>query len=204
MGERTSTEGVSGDQRHPTAIALRRAAAELFSERSPSSVTLREIAERAGVNYGLIHHYYRNKETLLGEVFADFSVRGADLIRDAQNLREAMRTLVPPGVTSLYSHMLAWSVLDGAVSEQFRVSPAFQHIRALIEKEQEDAGGDPASSPTDPKVLTVALMAAILGWQFFKPFLWAAGELGDRDEDATSAEIIDLLTVLVRAAAGPQ
>ena len=204
MSQRTSSEGMSGDPSHPTAIAIRRAAAELFTQRSPASVSLRQIAERAGVNYGLIHHYFRTKDALLGEVFADFSAQGAKLIREAPDVREAMTTLLPPDSTSLYPHMLAWTVLDSSASKEFHASPAFQRIRVLIEQERANAG--PAgTTEIDPRVLTATVMATILGWQFFKPFVWAAGELGELDEAATSAAVIDLLTAMIRTtAAGPR
>ena len=201
MSQRTSSEGMSGDPSHPTAIAIRRAAAELFTQRSLASVSLRQIAERAGVNYGLIHHYFRTKEALLGEVFADFSAQGAKLIREAPDVREAMTTLLPPDSTSLYPHMLAWTVLDGSASKEFHASPAFQRIRALIERERSNAGHAGTSSEIDPRVLTATVMATILGWQFFKPFVWAAGELGELDEAETSAAVIDLLTAMIRATA---
>ena len=199
MGRRTASDGQNGDPNHPTAVAIRRAAAELFIERSPSSVSLRQIAERAGVNYGLIHHYFRTKEVLVGAVFADFSAKGAGLIDTAPTVRDAMAAFMPPDGTSWYSNMLAWAVLDDAASEEFRVSPAFQRIRALIEQEWSNAGFDASKSAIDPRVVTASVMATILGWRFFKPFLWAAGELGDTDPDAASTEVIELLTMMVRA-----
>jgi AcrR family transcriptional regulator len=182
-------------------MAIRRAAAELFIERSPSSVSLRQIADRAGVNYGLIHHYFRTKEALLGEVFADFSARGADLIAEAPSVREAMATFLPPEGASSYSRMLAWAVLDGARAEQFHQSPAFQRIRELVEREWRDAGVRPTDVAIDSHLVTAAAMATILGWRFFQPFLASAGELGDRDEGAAAAEVIELLSVMIRAVA---
>jgi len=201
VSQRTSGEGLSGDPNHPTAIAIRRAAAELFSQRSPASVSLRQIAERAGVNYGLIHHYFRTKESLLGEVFADFSAQGARLIREAPDVRHAMSMLLPPDSKSLYPHMLAWTVLDGSASREFHASPAFQRIRTLIEQEPINGSSPPVTSEFDSHVLTATVMAAVLGWQFFKPFICAAGELVDVDEPAMSAQVIELLTLMIRAAA---
>jgi AcrR family transcriptional regulator len=113
-------------------------------------------------------------------------------------VRAAIATLLPPDSKSLYPHMLAWTVLDGSASREFHASPAFQRVRALIEQER-----DAATPETDPRVLTATVMATILGWQFFKPFIWAAGELGDLDEAAASAQVIDLLTAMIRGAAAP-
>ena len=45
--------------------ALLRAAIDLYVERGPGNVTTRDIADRAGVNQGLIYHYYPSREALI-------------------------------------------------------------------------------------------------------------------------------------------
>jgi AcrR family transcriptional regulator len=45
-----------------------RAAADLFAEKNPSHVTVREIAARAGVSHALVHRYLGSKEEILGKV----------------------------------------------------------------------------------------------------------------------------------------
>jgi len=42
-----------------------RAAGELLGSKAPHDISGREIAERAGVNYGLIHHYFGGKDALV-------------------------------------------------------------------------------------------------------------------------------------------
>jgi AcrR family transcriptional regulator len=41
------------------------AAARLLTERAPNSITGRDIAARAGVNYGLLHHYFGGRDAAL-------------------------------------------------------------------------------------------------------------------------------------------
>ena len=45
--------------------ALIEAAAARLGEAGPSSVSVRDVARRAGVNHGQIHHYFRGKRGLL-------------------------------------------------------------------------------------------------------------------------------------------
>jgi AcrR family transcriptional regulator len=45
--------------------ALTEAARALFVEHGPSAVSLRDVAKRAGVNHGLIHHYSSSSGTIL-------------------------------------------------------------------------------------------------------------------------------------------
>ena len=49
--------------------ALIAAAKELLPERVPSAVSGRELASLAGVNYGLIHHYFGSKDAVFREAF---------------------------------------------------------------------------------------------------------------------------------------
>ena len=41
------------------------AAGDLLVDVGPHGATVREIARRAGVNHGLVHHYFGSKEQLL-------------------------------------------------------------------------------------------------------------------------------------------
>ena len=50
--------------------ALVDAASALLGEKPPQRITGRELAERAGVNYGLVHHYFGGKGALLSEGLA--------------------------------------------------------------------------------------------------------------------------------------
>jgi AcrR family transcriptional regulator len=45
--------------------ALVEAAARLLPEQTPSTISGRELAAEAGVNYGLIHHHFGGKEAVL-------------------------------------------------------------------------------------------------------------------------------------------
>jgi TetR/AcrR family transcriptional regulator len=45
-------------------------AQELFLEKGFDGVRMQELADRAGVNKGLLHHYFKNKQSLFDEVFA--------------------------------------------------------------------------------------------------------------------------------------
>ncbi len=46
-------------------------ARELFLEKGFDGVKMQELADRAGVNKGLLHHYFKNKQSLFDEVFAN-------------------------------------------------------------------------------------------------------------------------------------
>lgn len=57
--------------------ALIEAAADLFAEKPPGRVSIREIAEHAGVNHGLIHRHFGSKHGLIKSV-TEYDIKGAD------------------------------------------------------------------------------------------------------------------------------
>ncbi len=48
---------------------LLNAAQELFEEKGFEGVKMRELSEKAGVNKGLLHYYFKSKEAIFHEVF---------------------------------------------------------------------------------------------------------------------------------------
>jgi AcrR family transcriptional regulator len=60
-----------------TKVAIADAAARLLPERPPSSITGRQLADEAGVNYGLIHHHFGGKD---GAVEAGMNVLRLDFV----------------------------------------------------------------------------------------------------------------------------
>lgn len=60
-----TVEEKSSRTRVDTEDRLIAATAELLGEVGPRSLSVRAIAERAGVNHGLVHHYFGGKEALL-------------------------------------------------------------------------------------------------------------------------------------------
>ena len=62
-----------GDPERSSRQALLDAALRLVAERPPSSISGRELAVEAGVNYGLIHHYFGSKQALLQEGLASLA-----------------------------------------------------------------------------------------------------------------------------------
>jgi AcrR family transcriptional regulator len=186
------------DPEHPAAAILV-AAAELFQQRSPSSVSLREIARRADVNYGLIHHYYGTKDAILAELLRRASAAGAARMRDSVTIDDALVALTSGTSRSTHAQMLAWALLDGVdPAKLVEVSPAIARLTELIAAEQAHgraAPDGPGDGAPDPRVVAATAVSAILGWQFFRPFVTAIAGLDDSTE--TSEDVIGLLRTMV-------
>lgn len=62
------------------------AAFALFREKGYESTSTREIATAAGMERGLLHHYYKQKEDILFEMYTEFIGDILDFIRDEKKL----------------------------------------------------------------------------------------------------------------------
>ena len=161
------------------------AATELFAERGPDAVTVREVADRAGVNHALIHRHFGTKEELLRIVLAKAIERMAAVARDTTNTGEDIRDVIAamrreePAI-----RLLAWALLAGYPIEQIWPEyPAFQKVQSVLAEEQAATGAD----GENPRIVVATGTAMLFGWILFRPFLDRAAQLstipGLDDED---------------------
>jgi AcrR family transcriptional regulator len=61
---------------------LIKATCELLSRKGPRAVSIRDIAERAGVNHGQIHHYFGGKKGLISTAVRHMSQEHAEHVAD--------------------------------------------------------------------------------------------------------------------------
>ncbi len=85
---------------------IKAAAKKLFKQRGYAGTKTRDIAEEAGVNPALLNYYFRNKDSLFGEVMKDVmrdfiaAVRPA-LVGEGKDFKEVLVELLDK-VTDLY------------------------------------------------------------------------------------------------------
>src|ERR1700678_4167148 len=63
--------------REEVVAAILEAATDLFAERGPAATSIRDIAERAGVNHGLVFRHFGTKEQLFGAVLNNLGAESA-------------------------------------------------------------------------------------------------------------------------------
>ncbi len=168
---RSSTPAVRG--REAVQESILAAAAELFAERGPAAVSLRAVAGRAGVNYGLVHRHFGTKDALLRRV----------LRREADELVEAIaadaRNGVPLAVTlTLHDQLvrsLARAALDGVdVGAVWSERPEAARLVDLLAGQ----GNDDAR---DRRMTAAATAALVLGWALLENTLLSTFGLADLD-----------------------
>lgn len=157
------------------------AAAELLGEVGPRAMSVRMVAERAGVNHGLVHHYFGGKDGLmraamvrLVEEHARFAKEQSHghpipaplaLTGDQRYLRAVVRAVLDDELD------LAKTELDTGVSIP---RGALEHVRARTGKSKDD---------TELKAMITLGMAMEMGWAALEPFLFAVADVGVDEAD---------------------
>jgi AcrR family transcriptional regulator len=180
--------------REEVRAAVLAAAGELFAERGPSAVSVRDIASRAGVNHGLIHRHFGSKEGLLretlelmaGEIANQMPRSSAAGSRSeaGPNGEMGYRMLDLVVERSPYWRILARQLLDGIpVSEIQRRFPVVEQMIA-------DRGGSPGDGDRETRLDVASLIAMSLGWLVFEPFIVEATGLAGEDTKTLRRDLL--------------
>ncbi|MFM8857833.1 MAG: TetR/AcrR family transcriptional regulator [Actinomycetota bacterium] len=157
------------------------AAADLLGEVGPKAVSVRMIAQRAGVNHGFVHHYFGGKSQLLKaamthlveehQAFAKDQAGGdvlpapLALVQDQRYLRAVVRAVLD-GDTDL----AATEIAAGASIPR----GALDHLTAQRGLSEADAR---------TKALVAMGMAMERGWAALEPFIMAVLDVCDEEID---------------------
>ena len=184
-----------GDEADPTRrphgkaevmAAIRAAAADLLAERGPRDITVRDVADRAGVNHALVHRHFGTKDELIRGVIADLSAEigasaaalgGTDVAALLRLLREQ----------PAYWNILARTILDAPEVLAGHPPPAASIVLAMV-----SAGREP-----DEHMRATAAVAGslVLGWIVFGQHLGSVLQLADTEifDAAVAAEVRKIL-----------
>lgn len=175
--------------------ALIDAAADLLAEVGPRNAGVRDIAQRAGVNHGQVHHYFGSKRGLL---FAAMRQLATEHFTNATE--RAGGGAIPPPLTLAeddgYWQGVIRTVLDGdlelaTVEVADGVSVPQRALHALA-----DASGLTAAD-VELKSNVAAVVALQLAWVALEPFVFAVTEVADDEREAVRAHIAALSVRLV-------
>jgi AcrR family transcriptional regulator len=154
--------------RAATEAGLIEAATQLFDRRNPGSVSVREIARLAGVNHGLVHHYFGSKQALVQAVLDDLSSKARSSLAAGTAMDQDSPTLT-------YTRILGRVILEGSDSTPLPAShPILVQLAALAR----DVGGlDDRSA----RIRASQGAALAMGWLLFEPLLIQSGGLEAED-----------------------
>lgn len=150
-------------------------------------VSVREIANRAGVNHGLVHTYFGSKQALLDAALEAISRRSGSQLRCDGYPRPDMANLD----AGLLAKALARFGLDlGDNPDPLPSDPVFSSWRSALRRDNPDLDDD----EIDEQVAAAASMA--LGWAMYSNFLCSALEIDDLGRKKLDEKVAGLVAEL--------
>lgn len=171
-------------KRAATTAAILDAAAELFSERSFAAVSVRDIAERAGVSHALVHRYLGSKEDVYRAVLAQNEHVIRDAAHETPDLDEALGLMLREGQLHHvdFLRLVIASALQGMPFATTKGTfPAMQRLVELAEGLEANEPRDPGLPPA--RFVVCALVALDLGWAAMEQWLVEAASLEEYDRE---------------------
>lgn len=147
--------------------ALLDAAADLFAERGPQFVSIRHIADRAGVNHGLVHYYFGSKDALLAAALDRCAQEVAD---ELAHLDDPTALYAPTPATVRHARIAAHVLLDAG--DPARIQTDFPSQRVLVAGLRKSG-----FSESEARERAAQVSAMVLGWILFGDFLTSAARL---------------------------
>lgn len=153
--------------REETTTAILDAAEELFSRRDPNRVTVREIAERAGVTHPLVHQYVGSKSEILDAVIKRGAPARQSIIEAHPDYREAMPALFADVLSRrVNTRSIVRSAMDGVEYAPFddRLKTGQMLLELARTAATQGATRPPALGVTDPRIALAGSVALAYGW----------------------------------------
>ncbi len=182
------------------------AARDLFAERGVDGVSVRDIAEAAGVSHPLVHHYFGTKASIVDEILSrEVAVLNSVIIaagaenpeQSPQAIGAGLEYILTEGRTSLLLVLRKemGSVEVGSADGK----PAQEPLFPLHWADRDRLRGD----VSDPRLVTIILGAAAFGLAALMPWLASAVGLANEDPDVTRRRLIDILVAMATQTADP-
>jgi AcrR family transcriptional regulator len=172
-------------------VAVLKAAGDHFARRG-TAASLRDIADDANVNVGLIHRHFGNKSDLLRAVLRHQTQAGAAVIARAATPAAALHHIFEAGPgTSRYVRTVAWLLLEGGELASFQPEyPAIKAMRAMAHEGYSDGDYD---------LRLLAGLLIVYGWTVFGAQLLTAFGFPSEEHAAVRGRLAELLEGLVIA-----
>lgn len=185
------------------------AATEVFARRGVHGTRVADIAERAGIAYGLVYHHFRNKEEILSAIFAErwaqYVAYLEELARTPAPFRERMRRLIHFWVEAYRQDNDLMTVMINEITRSYEfleshditaVMAAFDPIERIIAQGRENG---------EVRAELDARLAAyvVLGVAEMVLTGYVMGTLPRSDAQAYSRDEEQLLTLLIDGMSAP-
>ena len=172
------------------------AAADMVGEVGPRAMTVRGVAERAGVNHGLVHHYFGGKDGLAEAAMLHLVQQHANDVR-AQSLGNPIPAPLALNNEPRYLRAVVRSVLDdemklATMELTAGVSVprgALQHVTQMKHLDEPDVA---------TKALAAMGMALEMGWAALEPFIFSVADIGEDQQESVREIVREMRNSLIK------
>lgn len=192
--------------REETTARILDAAEELFSLKDPCSVTVRQIAEKAGVTHPLVHQYVGSKDEILNAVIVRAAPDRQRTISEHPDYRTVLPILFDDVVArKIHTRSVIRSAMDGVEYTSLKDRIATGRILIELARKSVTTGTTrlPASDAMDPRIVTAAAIALIYGWAATGNWLLQICDLGGEDPAVVQRQLGEVLENLADLAFPP-
>ena len=171
--------------------ALIAAAARMLGEVGPSSISVRDVARRAGVNHGQVHHYFGGKHGLLVAAMRKLAQDHFDASYERSNGHP-----IPPMFALAqdedYWRAVCHVVMDNHLDlARIEVDEGISVPRRALDVAK--AEYDISDSDLDFKAQFALLGAAQMGWVALEDFVMLIADVEEKDREAVRERAKKLL-----------
>ena len=182
--------------REETTERILDAAEELFADRHPSSVTVRDVAEKAGVTHALVHQYVGTKEDLLNAVLQRIATDRTALVKESASASAALQSVFRQVITNrAHTKALVRSAMDGV--EYVSLKDRIRTGQALIELAAENASAGikrrPAPGAVDPRIVVAAISSMGFGWGATEDWAWSVFDLDPAEKEDVYRQLTEVV-----------
>lgn len=171
--------------------ALIEAACNMLAESGPNTMSVRNVATRAGVNHGQVHHYFGGKQGLIEAATAKLAQEHYTNAHE----RSKGAAMPPPltlGEDSQYLQAIVRLVLDGDIDTATQEIKngisipveARKHITQQYSK---------GKVPAELKARFAVGLAVELGWAALEPYILRLADVKKSEQDAVRDEARKLI-----------
>lgn len=181
------------------------AAVEVFAEKGYHGCRISDVADRAGVAYGLVYHYFGNKESLLAHIFSTnwnvFAKALEDTAEAEGSTQDKVRQIVQFLMNAFELNPLIVKVLVlefgrssrlGDTLDAPEVGRVFKAMQRIF---REGAERGELSPGLDPRALTIVFLGALEA--ALASFVIPSSRDGHAPEPATYEAMRDTLMAIV-------
>lgn len=176
---------IDGRGRKNVEAKLVRSACALLSQQGPRSLTVRHIAQHAGVNHGQVHHYFKSKKGLLTAAMRELAREHWE--NTAARDRDEHDVPPPLALAQDQEYILAVirCVVDGEMElATLELDDGISVPRRIVDELIVDPEFD--YTPAQIKAIAAAFMATELAWAVFGKYI-----LKMVDADSTEAKYVE-------------